>query len=154
MVVFFGQYVLIKSLVLILKVYCAFQPWYKLWISSYAPSHWHPLLIMSKVNFVGRAFRSNDSFHMFFHFLLLFNLAFTWIGSTMTWSTSTLWLWLELLSKVRTCNPYNQRTNICAWIFFDKFNVNMVKQVTNHIHLNLKIKIMQPTNKIMNYQQP
>ncbi len=117
MVVLFGQHVLIKSLALILEVYCAFQSWYKLWSSSYAPSHWHPLLIMPKVNFVAHALGSNYSFHMFLHFLLLFNLTFTWIGSTMTWSTSTLWLWLELPLKVRTCNPYNQRKNTCAWIF-------------------------------------
>ncbi len=76
-VVLSGQHVLIKSLLLILEVYCAFQSWYKLWTSSYAPSHWHPLLIMPKVNFVAHAFGSNDSFHMFLHFLLLFNLDFT-----------------------------------------------------------------------------
>jgi len=30
----------------------------------------------------------------------------------------------------------------------------MVKHETNYMHLDSKVKIMQPTNKIMNYQQP
>jgi hypothetical protein len=30
----------------------------------------------------------------------------------------------------------------------------MVTQVINDMHLESRVKIMQPTNKVMNYQQP